>query len=294
MPIDDLLNRLEAAEQRFSGSLFIAPLAGGQQVSVRIAGVVCRLKVLRNLPDGFHGIAVLRALSTSQAEFLRPATLAEKAAYLELFPAVDLILLLNNRQEWAALPAHKGDTRFHIRGIAPLLLAEEGLQRFETVAARFDGSYFWYDRRSPTRDPSIAAYLREQFTRLDPSDALPPAPEALHKSGLSAEEREAYGLLREALRYAQRGQVEENLAGALAHAGATFLSYAERDGAYVVDYEIDGRKHTSIVRPNDLTILTAGICLSGQDQRFDLTSLVGVLREGEDQHRLVWNGGEED
>jgi hypothetical protein len=292
MPIDDLLNRLEAAEQRFAGSLFLAPLTGARQVSVRIAGVVCRLRVTSSVPEGFHGIAMLRALSTSQAEFVRPASLSERAAYLA---AVDLILLhQTSRQEWLALPAHKGDTRFHIQGAVPLLLAEEGLERFETAAARFDGSHFWYDRRSLTRDPALAAYLREQFAHLDPQDRLPPPPEALRRPGLSAEERQAYAFLREALRFAQRSQAEGRLESALEHAGAHLLSYTEREGAYVVNYELDGRRHTSLVRPNDLTILTAGICLSGQDQRFDLASLVGVLREGSDQRRLVWVEGEEE
>ena len=293
MPIDDLLNRLEAAEQRFTGSLFLAPLIGAGRVSVRIAGVICRIQVTRGLPEGFRGVALLRALSTSQAEFARPAGLAERAAYLALFPAVELILLQRSREEWLALPAHTGDRRFQIPGAVPLLLAEEGLEPFETIAARFDGSHFWYERRSLTRDPALGAYLRDQFARIQPSDQLPPPPERLHKRGLSVEERRAYATLREALRFALRNQVEERLAGALAHGGASLLGYTEREGTYVVNYEVDGHKHTSLVRPNDLTILTSGICLSGQDQRFDLASLVGVLREGSDRGQMVWVEGED-
>jgi hypothetical protein len=294
MPIDDLLNRLEAAEQGFAGSQFLAPLPAGAQVAVRIAGIICTLRISRGLPPAFRGWAILRALSAAQAEFLRPASLAERAAYLALFPALRLVLLHPEGRSWLASPAQLADARFRLPEIMPVLLPEEGLERFDTISARFDGSRVWYDRRDPTRDPALGAYLREQITHLSPADHLPPPAENLHKRGLSAEERHAYTLLREALRSARLTLVEERLEEALNHAGARLHSYSERGGAYAVTYEVDGRQHTSLVNPGDLTILTAGICLSGEDQRFDLASLVGVLREASGSQRLVWTGRDED
>jgi hypothetical protein len=279
MPIDDLLDRLERAEKGFTGSTFFAPVLRGRVVSVRLAGVVCALRVSEGLPRGFTGWAVLRALSTSRAAFLRPATLAERAAYLALFPSVRMILLHAEQGVWLALPAQSGDRRFRIRGVTSVLLAEEGPQRFDTVITRFDGQRFWFDRPCPTHDPALAAFLREQFARLVGKDQLPPPPSALRKKGLTAEERAAYALLRQSLSEARRSDAEFQLADALAHAGANLLSYVERDGLYAVTYTVDGRQHTSLVRPGDLTVQTAGICLSGQDEFFDLASLVSVLRE---------------
>ena len=116
MSIDDILNKLEAAEKAFTGRNFLAPIVGSGPVRVRIAGIVCQLAVAEDVPEGFQGWAVLRAKSTNEAAFVREAGLAEISAYLKLFPTVRLILCETKRERWLALPAHLGDRRFRIRG----------------------------------------------------------------------------------------------------------------------------------------------------------------------------------
>ncbi|HEY7347005.1 MAG TPA: hypothetical protein VH599_01705 [Ktedonobacterales bacterium] len=277
MGIKDLLNKLEAAEQDFLASEVLAPVLPGQAVTVRITGIVCRLHVDN---QRFEGWAIMRPLSTSQARIVRPARLAEVSAFLKLFPATRLIAVLREGRRWHGLAAQKGDTRFRIDRPMPALLAEESIQPFETLLVRFDGRFFWYERRDPRRNPALAAYLRQALNdRVAPGD--------LHKSGLSAEERAAYtwawGLLEEV----RKSAVEQRLADALMHAGGQLEAFTERDEAYTITYEVDGSRHVSTVRKNDLTVLTAGICLSGQDQRFDLTSLVGVVREAAARRGIV-------
>jgi hypothetical protein len=230
----------------------------------------------------------LRARSTNEAAFVRSANLAEIDAYVRLFPSVKLILIRRRQAGWLALPAHRGDSRFEIRGPVALWLSEDSLQRFDTVLAAFDGRLFWYRGRDPTQDPSISAYLREQIIRQD-DKGLPPPTDTLQKKGLSAEERAGYGYAWKALVEEKRDRNELRLRDALAHAGADLRDYSEREDMYVVRYEINGRTHVSTVRQDDLTVMTAGICLAGQDRYFDLTSLVGVLREAQEQ-QMVWVG----
>ncbi len=161
----------------------MAPVVGHGGIMVRIAGVLCTLRRIEGLPRRYRGWAVLRALSTSRAEFVGEAGLTQIADYLALFPAVRLILLRSQSGRWLSLPAHMGDRRFRIEGPVTLELAEEGLEGFETVVSRFDGHLFWYERRDPGRDPTIAAYLREQLNSGN-AGGLPPKVEELRKRGV--------------------------------------------------------------------------------------------------------------
>jgi hypothetical protein len=280
MSIHNLLDKLEGDERRFVGTEFLAPIVGRGPVLIRIANVVCRLRVTDNLPHNFKGWAILQARPISEAAFIRSATLSEQSTYLRLFPPTQLILAAFVDHVWWALPAQRGDTRIRLENAVPVQLTEDGLERFETITARFDGRVFWYERRDSSRDPSLAAYLREQLN-------AGAKPDDLHKANLSREEREAYAFACALIAQAEQDRVEGRLKNALDHAGAAYRSHVERGDVFVITYEVDGRTHTSAIRRDDLSVETAGICLAGQDRRFDLTSLVGVLREARDTGQIV-------
>jgi hypothetical protein len=270
----EALDRLAKAEDLALNSEFLAPMVRGGIVQIRIAGVVCRLKV----PTGdFEGWGVFRPTSSTTAELVRPAGLGERRRYLALLPPLRVIACAPGGSPRLAIPANQGDSRFLIEGLVPVQLVEEA-QHFETLIARFDGTHFWYDGPDPRPDPGRAAYLRESLRRMV-------VPEQLERPGLTAEERTAYRLnydqrLRAQLE-ARRNRAEERIRDALAHAGALLRDYQERDDVYRVTYEVDGCRHVSVVDRQDLSVQVAGICLSGQDNHFDLQSLVGVLREAE-------------
>jgi hypothetical protein len=276
----EALNRLAAAEASALASEFLAPLVRGGVVGVKIAGVVCRFKV--DVAD-FEGWGVFKADSASTARLVRPARLAERRQYLDLFPLLRLIVCLRAGSHWLAITANRADSRFQIEGMIPVRLIEEA-QLFDVVQARFDGAQAWFDGPEPRFDPSRASYLREALAAMV-------TPDDLSRPGLTAEERSAYAMnymprLRAQMQ-AQRDRVEERIRAALIHAGATFRDYQDRGDVYRVTYEIDGRRHVSVVDRNDLSVQAAGICLSGDDRRFDLQSLVGVLREASETGQVA-------
>jgi hypothetical protein len=283
--VHDLLNQLAAAEEQFLRNDFLAPMPRGGLVQVRIAGVICRLKVQ---PADFEGWGVFRPTSHSAAQLIRPARLAERQKYLNLFPRLRVILCRRENEQWQAVPAHQADSRFRIQGTIPVRLVEDA-QLFEVAETRFDGAQCWFERQDLRRDPAAAAYLRQALHEMV-------EPDRLSRPGLTSEERFAYACnywpRLQADVEAQRDRAETRLREALAHAGAEFLGYLERDDSYRVEYQVDGERRISVVSKTDLSVQVAGICLSGADENFDLQSLVGVLREGRSQGEIVEVGAD--
>jgi hypothetical protein len=278
--IHDALNRLAAAEERFLASEFLAPAVRGSQVQVRIAGVIRRLKIQ---PADYEGWGVFRPVSHAEARLVRSARLAERQRYLELLPLVRLILSRRGNDEWLAVPAHRADSRFHVEGLIPVRFVEDA-QLFEVIQSRFDGAQFWYAGADPRWDPATATYLRQALDQMV-------HPDLLSRSGLTSEERTAYATnywpRYEATAEARRSREEKRLRQALGHAGAELTDYVERQDVYTVTYEVDGQRHVSAISKMDLSVQVAGICLSGEDENFDLNSLVGVIREGQGQGGFV-------
>lgn len=271
MPISrnvrDLLNRLAAEETCFLTADFLAPMLGGGIVYVRIAGIVCRLRV----DDNFQGWGVFRPNDAATARLLRPATLAERRHYLEVLPRRRLILCRAEKQRWLAWPAHHADHRFANATLLPVRFVEEA-QLFDSIVARWDGVQGWFESLDERADPSAAVYLRESLRQMTPL-------EQIHRRGLNAEQRTAYAVAHAVRLEAERDRTEERLRFALAHAGGKLTGYLEREDGFRVEFRIDGQRHVSLVAKDDLSIELAGICLSGEDRQLDLQSLVGVLRE---------------
>lgn len=269
-----MIAKMEEEEKKLSQTTFLAPIVAGGRVRVRVAGIVYEMKV-RTRETGF---CILRMVEQGVAEVVETASLSLVAKYLALFPRVRLVLVDQLDKTWWALAYSEADSRLRLSGPVPVRLVL-GCTNFDTIHARFDGATFWFDSVDRKRDPAVSRTLRRSLE----ADTKPAD---LRARGMVPSERLAYRMM---YLHKHRNDPAETMlddrtriSEALRHAGATLDSfrYTDQNQQYAtVRFEMDGQDHVVNVSVGDLTLQSAGVCLSGQDQDFDLTSVVGVLRE---------------
>lgn len=272
MNFDELFKKTKETEESIRRKKFIAPVVKGGRVTTSIDGLVYEFRI--NDP-AFEGWAVLKPTSPTEARIEGDPRRNNIRKYLSCFPALDLILIMRMGEtgSYLAYPAHGEDylKRFGVGKEVYVHLVEDG-DAFRWVKAAFDGSNFWFISGHRGRSRQVAGYLKESLNELvDPVD--------LRFPDLRPEEKAAYDIAIEDLMEKGKSDTERRLERALGFAGARLLSYTETDDIYRVRWTADDREHISAIKKEDLSVLSSGICLSGQDEDFDLTSLVGVMKE---------------
>jgi hypothetical protein len=267
----DLIDALLRDEAALRGQVFLAPLLAGGRARIRLRGLVYELAVA----GARAGWWMCRMLDARQAAVVEPAQPWQRGEYLSLWPALRLVLLEPLRgDDWVALPFNPADAaqRFGVHG--PLLVRlVEGGQPFERVVGRVEGATVWYDEPDRRADPAMAERLRAMLAAGQPTPAvaaLGPGERASY--ALLAERRHADAAAREA------AAAEDRLRATLSIGGARLVGCEASDGILRVTWERDGQRSVTLVNAN-LDVVSAGICLSGEDGRFDLASIVGVVSD---------------
>ncbi|MCC7530586.1 MAG: hypothetical protein IT342_18830 [Candidatus Melainabacteria bacterium] len=268
----DLINKFAAKEKELVGSKILAPVLKGATVRVRVGGVICELKTNDRQ---FEGFAVLEVKNLRSAKIVGEPTLKQTAEYLGLFPCLRLVLINQFDGIWWGLMASTGEKRIQLTGPVPIRLTTRA-SAFSTVLVRCDGANFWYETACRKRNPAIARYLRESLEKRV-------QPEQIRFSGMVPAESLAYHMayLRSNPDYiaGKPGTLDERIRQALQHSGAQLDAFWQQNSdSLMVRFIVDGRTHVCHVSSN-LALRSAGICLQGQDGKFDLASLVGVIRE---------------
>ncbi|OUC12618.1 MAG: hypothetical protein B0A82_21570 [Alkalinema sp. CACIAM 70d] len=281
-PISQLLATLSAQEIQLRSTLFLAPCTTGGQVCTRISGLMYSF---RPTPASFTGWGWFQPLNAQTAQVIEIASPLVVDEYLKRLPKFHLRLIFQLRDLiWLAYPSFEGDMQQRLSRTEDLLsqefknsvqpivvhLVAEG-QPFDQILARRQGKIWWFHELDRLADPRQAESLRQALHQGT-------APAELQFSGLTPEMRTAYQLA-----FATTfptPQPEQRLQAALAMGGGTLHSFQDQGDYWTVEWHTrDGQHHVSAIAKADLTVLSAGICLSDLDQDFDLQSLVGVVEQ---------------
>ena len=252
-------------EQKLLETRFVAPYAGGR-IRLKVNGLLYTFKVRQPASAGW---GLFRAVNPYLAERTAdaPPTLVE--AYLEALPNLRARLIYRlDGTTWLGLPLGG-------RGREPIVvrLVEEGAP-FSLCRAAWDGTRAWYRDLDPRDDPRLTERMLALLARRERDQ--------LRLKGLTPEDRLTFELAHAALhgrpRVPDSRHPEDRLARALEQGGGRLENAMDRGGFWTVTWtDGHGTTHTSAIAKDDLTVVSSGICLSGLDRQFDLTSLVGVV-----------------
>lgn len=269
-----IFDKLEAEEKLIFTQRFLSPVVYGSKVKIRANGVNVFFSVR---PKGFHGWGIFQPVSANEAALIEYPTLEQKQEYLSLFP--ECVLMVTD-QEKSLASLLIDDGRFKITGSVPVLFPEN-LQLFDAIKVRFDGVNMWYDSH-------FNHFSTLMIDRLRDSINVNIKPENLEKhSGLTKAILGCYNIVYQRQQELLKSSKEYQVKNAVERAGGKFAAYKEIGNRYSVEYFIDGQRHTSLVNKDTLRVESAGICLNGTDSNFDLQSLISVVREGHNTHRIV-------
>ena len=226
---------------------------------------------------------------------VKEAELHQVSDYLAHLPALPLWLVrpLQGRT-WLAVPANASDATQRIGYFHPVVVRlVERASPLDRVIARWDGASYWFEDLDRRADPIEITELRESLANT--------APEHLSRKGMTPELKQAYHLAYYPfeLEYLQGSELHtfrlltaeqkrdaehKRIQRALHQSGGTLQDVQDRGDFWWVEWSTSsGERHSSAVSKADLTVLTAGICLSGMDSDFDLQALVGVVERAHEE-----------
>src|SRR5437016_3128770 len=176
---------------------------------------------------------------------------------------------------------------------------DEDLPKFTPVSAAkwFDGHLLF---AGPQFESEVEPQVRlafeeersiEQIKGVTPALAHTFLLEATQRELARERERRALEAVEREKQVAQLVAWQRTLEGrivlALSHTGAELISWRRSGGRQaIVHYRLHGQRFECVIDTESLQILDAGICLSGEDEQLNLSSLPSAVREAIESGRL--------
>lgn len=271
--IHKILSQLAALEAQLLDTQFLAPCVRGGKVQIRVGSMIY---TFQPQPHNFEGWAIFKPVNEKIAAVVGEPSLPQLTEYLQLLVPVRLQLAcVLQGQTWLAYPVNESDVKQRT-GFAkpvPIHLVKGGSQ-FDSIVARWDGRSWWFEEIDRRADPLPSEELKAALKKLI-------LPEEVRFKGMTPEMRTVYELAMQNVKdFDPKILDERRLQRALKMGGGELWDFCDRNDYWLVEWTSrNGERHSSAIAKNDLTVMSAGICLSGDDMKFDLQSLVGVVED---------------
>ena len=284
--MSDLIDKIHKQVQDFHGQEFLAPYLGDNKIQVRIKGLVLTLRIRE--PRFYKVMDRLLVWVTNDghtADPVGPASPRELREYINLFPSVRLLVTRIEGNRMWGIQSRTGTGKVQFTGEVPIINLQPLLfvDLFDEVSCCFDGTTFFCGE-AIIDDPGsmmVAAKLREEIQdrRFTYNNET-----SLAARYMRPEHEIAFRIAWNRLIEDAKGMVETILGNAVSHAGGQLKGYKQDEDTYKVTIKVDDQEFRNVVVSQDMEVISAGICLSGQDRIFDLQSLVSVFREGQSKY----------
>jgi hypothetical protein len=315
-----LIGSMADSEDALYGSTFVCPIFNSDRIATRVRGLYHFFRVPKVSPGWYR----VKALNSKEAEIVGECDLHEKESYSMLFPRVRMHPVIKEGLLFKAIPMINNSPILDLNALHTVYFADDFVREFDRILCRTDGSHVWYEESDFGMDPEIPEYLRKSLEERVPPEALAYkglnidckrsyalrvtideairvgiAERARKDEELELKRRREEALIamentrKELVRKAQDRlkAIEGTLEGDVAHAGGEYIGHEEKSDHYRIRYIVEGVEYISYVaKTPGHQVLSAGICLDGEDQQFDLKSLITVIREGQDRgliHRTL-------
>lgn len=271
MGIFGIIDELGGMEEALQEREFVSPVFNTRLVATQVDGLVYTFKI----PQMRQGWYKFKPVDPQSARSVGEASFLEREQYLSALEKYRVVLVMKHKSVYLAVPEKMNKFRLSFKEPVPVLLPDDSVMDFEQVIVRYDGVNTWFGEPDPSYDPRKGDYLRRSLEELvEPLD--------LKFSGLTFEEKQAYSFRVSLSKRFIEDRKEKGLRESVEHAGGAFIRFLEREDHYSVTYRVEGEEYTSQVSKDPVhRVLSAGLCLNSNDRRFDLKSLVTVIREGQ-------------
>lgn len=260
---------------------FVAPLVPStNRIYTKQNGMPYTFKRHPNMPDGWHRFRQLDQMGIV-IDLLEPPTQLEIMAYLDIMPRTAMIALHNLAdQTWLCLPFNFGDAKqkgFSTTPV-PVYLVGDSIESFDLIYANGEPEALIYNRRAGFQIADRSVLLSE----VDGTGIPVFSSHEIRTAFMILRERFVSRRLADELEAEKRKSrtVEDRIKNNLEYLGAELLSWRESGNDLIVRWRDRGEVYESRVN-SDLSVgtVSAGLCLSGQDQKFDIAAMVDVVRE---------------